>query len=352
MAIESVTAAPHMSPGLRATVTTIAPDPRITWVLKLRSRFHAAAMPAAANDSRDRKDWFFMHLPIVAAAVFTLAVLTSQSIAAAPAAPPANPGFDKAMIVVLENTNYDAAAQQPFLASLARRGALLTNLSAEGHPSQPNYLALIAGSTFGLTSDRNVDLDGRQIGDLLEAKGLQWKIYAEGFPGNCFLGVKKGDYVRKHAPFLSFRSVQSDPARCARVVDATQLGQDVQNGSLPNFSLYVPDLKHDGHDTGVAVADGWLAKTFGPLLDDPRFTKGLLLVVTFDEGEHFALLPSTNRVFTVLVGDAVAAGSISNAAYSHYSLLRTIEDGLGVGTLGRNDGAAAPFTGIWRAPAP
>ena len=349
MAIESATAAPHMSPGRRAIVTKIAPDPRITWVLKLRSRFHAAPMPDAANDSRDWKGLFFMHSPIVAAAAFTLAVLTSQNIAAAPAPPPT---FDKAMIVVLENTNYDAAAQQPFLASLARRGALLTNLSAEGHPSQPNYLALIAGSTFGLTSDRNVDLDGRQIGDLVEAKGLQWKIYAEGFPGNCFLGERKGDYVRKHAPFLSFKNVQSDPARCARVVDAKQLGRDIENGSLPNFSLYVPDLKHDGHDTSVADGDGWLATTFGPLLDDPRFTKGLLLIVTFDEDKHLALLPSSNRVFTVLVGDAVAAGSISNAACSHYSLLRTIEDALGVGTLGQNDRAAAPVTGIWRPPAP
>lgn len=251
------------------------------------------------------------------------------------------------MIVVLENTGYGNAARQPFLASLARKGAVLTNDSAVAHPSQPNYLALVAGSTLGVNSDRNVDLDARQIGDLLEAKGLQWKVYAEGFPGNCFLGERKGDYVRKHTPLLSFKSVQSNPTRCARVVEAGQLTTDVESGALSDFSLYVPNLKNDGHDTSVTFADRWLARTFGPLLGNPRFTKGLLLVVTFDEDDH-RLLPTSNRIFTVLVGDAVAPGSMSNAPYSHYSILRSIEDAFGVGTLGKQDAVAAPLSGIWR----
>lgn len=256
--------------------------------------------------------------------------------------------FRRVMIVVLENTSYDEAARQPFLASLVRRGALLSNLTAEGHPSQPNYLALVGGSTFGVTSDRNVDLDGSEIGDLLEAKGLQWKVYAEGFPGHCFLSDKQGDYVRKHTPILSFKNVQSSPARCAGVVDAGELGRDVQHSTLPDFSLYIPDLRNDGHDTSVAFADKWLAGKFGPLLSDPRFTKDLLFVVTFDEAEHFFLWPSSNRVFTVAVGDQVLPGSTSNAPYTHYSILRTVEEALGIGTLGREDATAASITGIWR----
>jgi acid phosphatase len=254
----------------------------------------------------------------------------------------------KVMFVVLENASYDEAARQPFLASLGRRGALLSNVTAEAHPSQPNYLALVAGSTFGVRSDRNVDLDGSQLGDLLEAKGLQWKVYAEGFPGHCFLGDRQGDYVRKHAPMLSFRNVQSSSARCGRVVEAAQLSQDLQNGTLPDFSLYIPNLKNDGHDTSVAFADKWLAGKFGPLLADPRFTKDLLFVVTFDEDEHSFLRPSSNRVLTVAVGDAVRPGSTSNAPYTHYSLLRLVEDALGTGTLGREDANAAAITGIWR----
>ena len=252
------------------------------------------------------------------------------------------------MIVVLENTSYDKAARQPFLLSLERRGALLTNVTAETHPSQPNYLALVAGSTFGVRSDRNVDLDGAQIGDLLEAKGLEWKVYAEGFPGNCFLGNNHVDYVRKHTPMLSFKNVQSNPARCGRVVEAGELIHDVQNATLPDFSLYIPDLKNDGHDTDIVFADKWLAGKFGRLLADPRFINGLLFIVTFDEDDHFFLLPSSNHILTILVGNAVAPGSISDAPYSHYSILRSIEDAFGIGTLGREDAAAAPIAGIWR----
>src|SRR5262245_34559496 len=54
--------------------------------------------------------------------------------------------FQKILIVVLENTNFDEAIEQPFLKVLADRGAVLTNYFAQTHPSQPNYIALVSGS--------------------------------------------------------------------------------------------------------------------------------------------------------------------------------------------------------------
>lgn len=258
------------------------------------------------------------------------------------------PRFDRIMTIVLENTNYAKALEQPFLASLAARGAILTDLSAEGHPSQPNYIALVSGSTHGVDSDGNVTLDARHIGDLLEAKGLKWKVYAERYPGNCFLGSgAPGGYVRKHVPFLSFRDVQASPSRCARIVKASALWDDVRNGTLPDYSLYIPDEKNDGHNTGVSYADHWLETTFGPLLRDPRFMKGMLLVVTFDESRH-RFLPFFNGVLTVVVGDSVVSGSKSDRSYSHYSLLRLVEDRFGLGNLGAEDAKAPAITGIWK----
>jgi hypothetical protein len=194
--------------------------------------------------------------------------------------------FQKVFIVVLENTAYGDALAQPFLASLAARGALLTNFFAEAHPSLPNYVALTAGSTYGLTSNADVTLDVSHVGDLLERAGRTWKAYAEGYPGNCFLGSSAGTYVRRHVPFLSFRNVQTDPARCQRIVNASALASDIENGTLPDYSVYIPDLNDNGHDTGVAFADQWLARTFGPRLQDSRFTDGMLFVVTFDESSR------------------------------------------------------------------
>jgi hypothetical protein len=92
--------------------------------------------------------------------------------------------FKRVMIVVLENTSFEDAMKQPFLSSLSVKGAVLANFTAETHPSQPNYIALISGTTFGVNSDKEADLNARHIGDLLEAKGLQWKVCGK-VSGNC-----------------------------------------------------------------------------------------------------------------------------------------------------------------------
>jgi len=251
--------------------------------------------------------------------------------------------FKKVFIVVLENTNFKPASERPFLKQLGKEGVVLTNYYAVRHPSQPNYIAMIAGDTMGCTSDKTIDIDATHLGDLLEAKGKTWKVYAEAYPGGCFLGAKHSTYVRKHVPFLSFKNVQQDPKRCANIVDASQLKKDIAKGTLPDYSLYIPDMNNDGHDTGISFADRYMAKRFGKLLLDPRFTKDLLFVLTFDEDNGF-----DNRVYTVAWGDRVKHGTTYDVKTGHYGLLRTIEDAFGLGTLGRNDETAQPFSGIWQ----
>lgn len=251
--------------------------------------------------------------------------------------------FNKVMIVFYENQGYSAAMAQPFFKSLSERGALLTNFYAEAHPSQANYIAMVSGGMHGVTGDANYDLDKNHIGDLLEAKGKTWKNYAEGYPGNCFQGATKGRYVRKHVPFISFKNIQSNPARCAKIVPATQLALDVTNGTLPDFSFYSPDLDNDGHDTGIAFADKALRKTFEPLINNPAFMDGMLLIITFDEDDRH----EGNKIYSVLIGKGVKPGSTDGTLNNHYGLLRTIENEFGLGTLQQNDERAVPIHGIW-----
>lgn len=47
---------------------------------------------------------------------------------------------------------------------------------------------------------------------------------------------------RKHNPFISFTSISGNPARCAKIVPATQLDTDIANNALPNYSFYTPNL--------------------------------------------------------------------------------------------------------------
>ena len=66
------------------------------------------------------------------------------------------PSFDRVVVVVFENKEFDqviGSPDAPAFRSLARRYALMTNYRAVAHPSLPNYLALVSGSTQGITSD-------------------------------------------------------------------------------------------------------------------------------------------------------------------------------------------------------
>lgn len=253
--------------------------------------------------------------------------------------------FKKVLIVTLENEDYEQAIQQTFLRDLAQKGALFTNFIAEAHPSQGNYIAMTSGSLNGVRDDRNIDLNVKHIGDLLEAKGKTWKVYAEAYPGGCFTGARSGTYVRKHNPFISYLNVQKDPSRCANIVNANALQADLQADKLPDYSFYVPDLNNDGHDTNIGFADRWLSKVFGPLLQNQRFMRDMLFIVTMDESEQ---KNPTNHIYTAFYGNGIIPGSTVKTRHDHYSMLRTIEDAFDIGNLGQNDARATPAQGIWR----
>lgn len=254
------------------------------------------------------------------------------------------PELKKTMIIIFENTDYDKALAQPFFNQIAKKGALLSNFNAEIHPSQANYIALISGTTNGVVGDGSQDVDAPNLVDLLEAKQKTWKVYAEKYPGNCFTGKVASTYVRKHNPFISFKNIQKNPTRCANIVDATQLDIDIAANNLADFLFYVPDLNNDGHDTDVAYADRWFSKDFGPRLQNPLFNKNLTMFVTFDESASYF----GNHIYTAVYGDSVKAGSMDSSRYDHYSLLRTIEEGMGLGNLGQNDTKSAAITNIWK----
>ena len=277
--------------------------------------------------------------------------------------------FDRVVIIVLENADYERAIQDPNLTTLAAHGASFTNFHALFHPSYPNYLAMIAGTDFGVhrggsfLGDKQVnfpdDARHKTIADRLVAAGLDFKQYAEELPsGSCpweLSGERvpdgRGNYVRRHVPFLSFREVQQK--FCDRVirVDSSKSNNyfvdDAKKG-LVAYSFYTPNLNHDGHDTTVPVAGAWVRKFLDSTLPE-KLRSGTLVIVTFDESGG----NEDNRIFTLFLGDMVKDASQQDPAalnrrYTHYSVLRTIEDNFGLEPLTANDRAASPITDIWK----
>ena len=182
--------------------------------------------------------------------------------------------------------------------------------------------------------------------DLLDPAGVAWQVYAENLPSPCFTGITSPDglYVRHHEPYISFRTIQAKRARCERIVSADQLSADLARNALPRYSLYVPNIRNDGHDTGVAYAATWLQAFLSPLLQSPPFTRDTLDIVTFDENAG----ARGNQIYTTFVGPMVRPGATNGIRYDHYSLLRTLEDNYGVGTLGREDAKATAICCVWK----
>jgi phosphatidylinositol-3-phosphatase len=223
----------------------------------------------------------------------------------------------------------------------ARHYARLTRSYAVTHPSLPNYLALVSGSTLGVkTNCVDCSFDAPTIADTIDASGRSWKAYADGLPRRAFLGAVSGRYSKKHNPFAYFRPITDDRERVQRIVPLEDLATDVAAGALPDFAFVVPDMCHSMHDCSVSVGDSWLRRTVGPLLQLPR----TVIFVTFDEGA--TRVRGGGHITTLAVGTAVRPHSVFRGPTSHYGLLGTIERSWGLPRLGRS-ARAAPVTGIW-----
>jgi acid phosphatase len=260
------------------------------------------------------------------------------------------PAFDHIFVIVMENKEYGdviGSNAAPYENKLAQTFASADRYHGVAHPSLPNYLALVSGSTQGRTDDcATCSFDAPNLVDQLEARGKSWAAYEEGLPAPCFNGpeavsvverVIGGGYVRRHNPLMYFRDVSGNPARCSRVVPLTAFADDVTAGRLPDFVWITPNLRHDMHDGSVAEGDAWLLTIVPSILDSPAWQNNGLLVITWDEGTTNAGCCGSaagGHVPTLVLAAAGKRGYHSAVPYSHYSLLRSIEDAWQLGHLG------------------
>jgi phosphatidylinositol-3-phosphatase len=278
---------------------------------------------------------------LVAALLVSLGVLAGL----AHASPPPVPAFSHVVVVVFENKDEGSVIgrpEAPTFNAMARRYATLTRYYGVAHPSLPNYLALVSGSTHGIRTDcTSCAVSGPSLADTLAAAGKTWKLYAEGLPAPGSRVPYAGGYAKKHDPFMYFRGVAGDPSRAGLVVPFAQLAADERSQRVPDFSFVVPNLCHSMHDCPVRTGDAWLGRLLPPLLRLPETA----VFVVFDEGTTAAR--GGGLVPALVLGTAVRAHARFTRVTGHYGLLRTVEDAWGLRRLGAS-ARAAPITGIWR----
>ena len=272
--------------------------------------------------------------------------------------------FQHVFVIMMENTGYShliGNPNAPWINSAAGSYGLATSYSGVSHPSQPNYIAATSGSTNGVVNDLDVTVDVPNIVDQVEGSGRTWKGYMQSYfaAGNTSkLAHSAGNqlYERKHNPFVSYLDVQSNPARMANLVDLGQLGTDLSSGQVPDYSWISPDQCNDMHGRGapssdpcsfanenllIQAGDAFLSSTVGAIMSSSAWTGNSVIFITWDESDFpfgdtsgcCDAVPGGGHVVTLVISHSDHSARSSAAAYNHYSLLATIQQGWQLGCL-------------------
>lgn len=257
----------------------------------------------------------------------------------------ASPAYRQVLWVVMENDPYAAvigSPAAPFATALSRACGVAVDYRAVTHPSLPNYLAMTAGSTFGIADDAEPSahlLRAPTIFSQLDARRRTWASYAESMAEPC-QQVTAGLYAARHNPAVYFVPLR---AACRHhdlpmgTLGAGPLATALRRDQLASFTFVTPNVCDDGHSCPLALADAWLARFVGDVVASPAYRSGHVVVfVTWDEGSG-----ADQRVPLLAVAPSVPKGTVARGSFSHYSLLRTTEQLLGLAPLGAAAHAAS-----------
>jgi hypothetical protein len=303
-----------------------------------------------------------------AAVVLALAVVVPAGDASAASS---GSRYDHMFVIVEENHGFADVIGNPAapnLNALAARYGIATNYFGVAHPSEPNYVGLLGGDTFGVADDNPYYVNRVAAPSLiseLDAAGISWKAYLQGMPHAGYQGIcypancngapdKDPLYVSKHNAIANF-TTSLNPADWSRQVPVEQLATDVGRGDVPAFGYVIPDECHDQHgdppyciDGGnpgdpqdqrlVADGDQYLGQLVSTITGASFWARGNnAIAIVYDEGDDDAgccgQASGGGQVSAVVVTSHGPRGLSDPAPYNHYSLLKTIQTNFGLACL-------------------
>jgi phospholipase C len=236
----------------------------------------------------------------------------------------------------------------------------------------------------------NKNTAGKTIADQLAAKGMSWKSYQESIPLGSVDTVNYSDgfftnntdftkilpaqnppltsagivalYAAKHNPFVYFQSVQEgwdaeNSLKNTVALDGPDgLYADLGSGHVPTFSFIAPNQCNDQHGRGNAgpfcnfdptsngtqaglnpaliyQGDVTVERLVNAIHKSPVWKGGRsAIVVVWDENDY-STAPETNQVLLIVDTNYGVHGVQSSKRYDHFSLLKSIEAGLGLPCL-------------------
>jgi hypothetical protein len=207
-----------------------------------------------------------------------------------------------------------------------RADAYITDL----HPSLRNYIVMTSGSTQGITDglgpDKNSTDDPNNLGEQLDAAGVNWRAYMEDMGTPCRL-ESSGKYNVGHNPWVYYETLTDDRERCEdRVVDFEEhFDEDLAKGEY-EYMWVTPNMCNNSHDCDISVADAWLKETVDKIMESPGYKAGGVIFVMFDEGS-LRLFGAEANLATIVISDRlVEKPYATDTRFDHRSYLATIED--------------------------
>lgn len=252
--------------------------------------------------------------------------------------------------IFMENKSADtvvgsSAGSDPYTESLATGCGLATNYHNITHPSLPNYLAATSGDTHGIASDcqpSRCSQPGPSLFGQLDSAHKSWRSYVESMPEACST-QNASPYAAKHNPAVYYTRLGAS-CRRSDLPLAGSLTHDLTSGPLPAFALIVPNSCDDTHSCPIGVGDTWLQTWVSRIVATPDYKAGQVVVfVTWDEGDVHSSLKGEDcsqnatdpgcHVATLVLSANTPPGTAASELFTHYSLLKTTEQLLGLHTM-------------------
>lgn len=275
---------------------------------------------------------------------------------ASSSAPTTIPRLEHIWVFVMGSEAYEGVignVAAPYTNQLATAYGVASDYYAVDHPSLPNYLAMIAGSTKGCTTDTCPGgYPDRTVVGQLHSRGLSWAGYFEDLPHEGYVGGDQGGYVRHHNPFLYFQEVMTSPSMKTSLRPLPSLIDDLPDP--PAFSLIVPNIHHQIQNGSIPEGDRWLRAHVDPVIRSSGFQRGGAIFITWAESAKGdtagCCLPevSGGRVPLIAVLSGGRRAFRTSREHCVYSLLRTIQDSFGLPSLARSGARAIdPMAEFW-----
>ena len=198
-----------------------------------------------------------------------------------------------------------------------------------------------------LTSDGKQSLvfpcfDFMTLGDLLSQRGISWKDDAP--------GQGQSGYI--FSSYDAIRHVRLTSAWSQHVVDYSQFAMDAASGNLPTVSWLVePSTVSDHPPASICAGENWTVQQINAVMSNPTKWAHTAIILTWDDfgGFYDHVSPPTGpnpqieygfRVPAIIISPYARPGFVDHTMYGFPSMLKFVEDILGLPSLTDLDGRA------------